>query len=327
MFETSARNLRTVERFLLAPALPAEFSSVPIAICDISARGARFRHDKPVDGGHKGVLRIPIDGKSVPLALEAVVVWSQTDSSGGARFVSGVRTYGSPQAVQGLIDHLQKTNRSNRIEELRASDRFFVKPHAEATYGGQPVKIENLSARGAGIISNIELTPGTASSLSFTVEGLRIEVPGKVSWALVKAITGSATLTWRAGLLVGEKHEQMRLAIAHLADKNIAMLDTQSLGLKLKILRARARQFASSQATASGIPAEQYLLIQGVREELRMNPEEAMHWYRRARLIINDPATLTSAPQIANHPDALAVWEYLERSIDPTIVARALGLS
>ena len=45
-------------------------------------------------------------------------------------------------------------------------------------------------------------------------------------------------------------------------------------------------------------PAEQYLLIQAVREELRANPEEAIHWYRRARLIINDPQTRALAPEM-----------------------------
>ena len=62
---------------------------------------------------------------------------------------------------------------------------------------------------------------------------------------------------------------------------------------------------------------------EGVREELRLNPEEAVHWYRRARVSINDPATRALAPPIADHPDALAVWEYLDRSIDPGIVSRA----
>jgi len=105
-------------------------------------------------------------------------------------------------------------------------------------------------------------------------------------------------------------------------------LDTKSLRLKLKIMRARARQIAPALGAIemSGIAAEQYLLIQGVREELRLNPEEAFHWYRRARISIADPTTRSLAPPIADHPDALAVWEYLDRSIDPTIVGRAFAL-
>jgi hypothetical protein len=94
-------------------------------------------------------------------------------------------------------------------------------------------------------------------------------------------------------------------------------------------MRARARQFAPTRSAAdpSGIAPEQYLLIEGVREELRLNPDESMHWYRRARLVINDPATRQIAPMIADHPDALAVWEYLDRSLDPSIVGRAFGIS
>jgi hypothetical protein len=51
-----------------------------------------------------------------------------------------------------------------------------------------------------------------------------------------------------------------------------------------------------------------------------------MHWYRRARIVINDPNTRLVAPPIADHPDALAVWEYLDRSVDPSIVGRAFEL-
>ncbi len=33
-----------------------------------------------------------------------------------------------------------------------------------------------------------------------------------------------------------------------------------------------------------------------------------------------------AAPAIANHPDALAVWEYLDRSIDPSVIGRTFNL-
>ena len=72
--------------------------------------------------------------------------------------------------------------------------------------------------------------------------------------------------------------------------------------------------------------SRQLIEIQSKLAELRLNPDEAMHWYRRARLVIADPATREVAPSIAHHPDALAVWEYLDRSIDPSIVSRAFEL-
>jgi hypothetical protein len=326
----AARNLRVAERFLLAPPLSATFGGSAVAVCDISATGARFRHEHSLDAGSKSLLKIAVDGRPSPVTLEAQVVWTQPDPVFEGKFLAGVRTYGPAEVLQGLLVQLQTSHRSNRIEELRSTERFFVAPSLSGQYNGVPVLIEDLSARGARIELAAEPRLGSAGVLSFSVPESTIEVmvPAQVVWTSLKAITGGAQRVYRAGLLVPEKAELMRLAIARLCEMNRAALDTHSLRLKLKILRARARQLAPQyqQRELGGIPAEQYLLIQGVREELRQNPEEAMHWYRRARMIINDPATRAVAPPIANHPDALAVWEYLDRSVDPSIVSRAFEL-
>jgi hypothetical protein len=326
----AARNLRTAERFLLAPPLAAKFGGAAVAVCDISAKGARFRHEQPVDMGAKSMLQMAVEGRSTPVSLEATIVWSHADPMWPGKFMSGVRTYGSPELIQALIAHLQTTNRTSRIEELRSTDRFYVLPALAATYDGVAAEVEDLSARGARVVLPHQPQRGAPGTLQFTVptSDIEVAVQGQVAWTSIKAITGSTTRTYRAGLFINEKPELLRLAIGHLCEMNRAAIDTQSLRLKLKIIRARARQMAPSypEIEASGIPAEQYLLIQGVREELRLNPEEAMHWYRRARLVINDPATRIAAPPIANHPDALAVWEYLDRSVDPTIVGRAFEL-
>jgi len=325
-----ARNLRTAERFLLAPPLTATFGLTAVAVCDISAKGARFRHAGPLGTGTKAVLQIAVDGRPGNLSLEAVIVWTQPDPSTPGKFMSGARTYGPPEVIQSLLAMLQTSHRTNRIEELRSTDRFYVVPALAGTFDGRPVHIEDLSTRGARIALTLQPPRGISGRLLFSVpdSGIHVEVDGQVVWTSVKAITGSQTRSYRAGLLIREKPELLRLAIAGLCEANRAALDTQSLRLKLKIIRARARQLAPSfpEIDAAGIPAEQYLLIQGVREELRLNPEEAMHWYRRARMIISDPATRIVAPPIANHPDALAVWEYLDRSIDPSIVGRAFEL-
>lgn len=326
----AARNLRTAERFLLAPPLAARFGDAAVAVCDISAKGARFRHDQALEHGAKSILKIASDGRPSPVTLEAVIVWSQPDASIPGTFVSGCRTYGPPELVQSLLAQLQTSQRTSRIEELRSTDRFYITPSLDGAFDARPARIEDLSTRGARIESQHELVGGARATLRFAVPKSEIEVAvtGQVVWTAVKAITGSMTRSYRAGLYVNEKPELLRLAIGVLCEQNRAALDTQSLRLKLKVLRARARQMAPSFAEieASGIPAEQYLLIQGVREELRLNPEEAMHWYRRARIVINDPNTRVVAPPIANHPDALAVWEYLDRSVDPSIVGRAFEL-
>lgn len=327
MYE-AARSLRTAERYLIAPPIAATFGSATVSVCDISERGARFRHDRKLETGSKAVLKLVMDDQPSSVNIEAMVVWSQAESEGGA-YLSGVRTYASPDTVRSVIRQLNEAHRTNRIEELRGTDRFTINPGVDATFGSSPIVLADLSARGARIECATSLPVGTIDKLAFRIPGAEFEVnvPGRSVWTSVRSVSASTT-RYQCGLLIEERPEQLRLAIGILSELNRAILDTKSLRLKLKILRARARQLAPSyrNLSASGIPAEQYLLIQGVREELRLNPEEAFHWYRRARLTIQDPATRQIAPSISSHPDALAVWEYLDRSIDPSIVSRAFDL-
>ena len=327
MHEAAARNLRTAERFLLEPPLSAHFGVSAVAVCDISAKGARFRHGQPLEMGQKSLLRLTIEGRPAPLTLEAVVVWTQNDALMKGTFVSGVRTYATADLVDGMLGHLRKAHRANRIEDLRSTDRFDLSPLLDADWNGSGVRLENLSTRGARIETPDELAAGGSGTLRFAVPDstMTIDVTATVAWSAVKGIDPAR---YRSGLAIGEKSELLRLAVGHLCESGRAGLDTHSLGLKLKILRARARQLAPSYRIieASGVPVEQFLLIQGVREELRLNPDEAMHWYRRARVTIADPATRAAAPAIADYPDALAVWEYLDRSIDPSIIGRTFAL-
>ncbi len=303
----------------MQPPLAAQFGAAAVSVCDISAKGARFTHGHSLQMGQKSLLRLTLEGHL--LQVEAVVVWTQVDPLSPSRFVSGVRTYGAAEAIEGMLGELQKAKRTTRIEELRRSDRFDVQQPIDGRFEGVPVTIENLSVRGAGIIATAPLAKGERGTLSF----LNVEVSAEVAWCAVKSLDPTR---YRAGFFIGEKAELMRLAIGRLCEGGQASLDTHSLALKLKIIRARARRLAPSfrAVETAGVPAEQYLLIQGVREELRLNPEEAMHWYRRARLTINDPATRRAAPAIVDHPDALAVWEYLDRSIDPSVIGRTFNL-
>ncbi len=328
--QEAARSLRTAERYLVGPPLGATFGALTVSICDISVQGARFRHEQRLEtGSSKAVLKIALNALPTPIALEAMIIWSQPDASADGVFLSGARMYGPTDVIKSLLITLQASRRAARIEELRGTDRFFIVPPIDGAFGRVPLQIDDISARGARLGVDEHLAPGLVEKLSFHVPGsdLQISATSRVVWSQVKSISGDAK-RFHSGISIEEKPERLRLAIGQLAQMNRALLDTKSLVLKLKIMRARARQLAPSYRAveASGIPAEQFLLIQGVREELRLNPEEALHWYQRARLMIKDPAVRHAAPPIADHPDALAVWEYLDRSVDPSIVGRAFSL-
>ena len=321
----SVHLLRGAERFLVAPPLNARFGDDTVSICDISESGARLRHAGRYEMGAKSVLRVALDGQ--PVNVPAMVVWTQRNSAGAGGFVSGVRAYAADDVMKTIVRHLTESRRTTQMEELRKTDRYDVRPAVAATWNGDAVRIEDLSSHGVRIETLQRQPVGTPGRLRFAVPDseLTADVAALVVWSTLKAVDPAL---YRAGLLVRDRADVLRLAIGQLCNSGHAVMDVHSLPLKLKVQRARARKVAPSFRALydSGVPADQFLLIHGVREELRLNGDEAMQWYRRARVVIADPATRTLAPTIADHPDALAVWEYLDRSIDPSLIGRAMAL-
>src|SRR5438876_2471682 len=200
----AARSLRTAERFLLEPPLAGHFGASAVAVCDISAKGARFRHGQPLEMGQKSVLRLAIEGRPTPLTLEAVVVWTQLDAAIKGKFVSGVRTYAPADLVSGMLGHLRETHRANRIEDLRSTDRFDLSPLLDGEWNGSPVRIENLSTRGGRFETPSEYAVGATGTLRF----MDIEVAARVVWSAMKGVDPTR---YRAGLGIGEKSERLRL--------------------------------------------------------------------------------------------------------------------
>src|SRR5271169_6503854 len=115
MYEAATKNLRTAERFLLEPALSGHFGTSVVSVCDISAKGARVKHGLPLEMGHKSSLRLSVEGLPQPVSLEAVVVWTQLEIGAKNRWVSGLRTYGPPESVHGVLASLQDAGRTVRI--------------------------------------------------------------------------------------------------------------------------------------------------------------------------------------------------------------------
>ena len=72
------------------------------------------------------------------------------------------------------------------------------------------------------------------------------------------------------------------------------------------------------------ITQDHMLLVQHARARLLSQPEEAQKWYQRAKYAITHGATNVEIESITEHrEEVLAVWEYLERSLDIPTIARA----
>jgi len=326
--DLAARSLRSADRFVLTPPLEAIHGTTRVVLADLSLKGARFNHDDVLPGSRKATLQFQIPSRPLPVMAESEILWTQPSSQGPGRYFSGARILGAPELIETVLHELTDNGRCCRIEELRAADRFFVDPPFDASFEGAPVSVDNVSARGARISSSVELPAGTVGTFRYQLPDLPFEVSAssRVAWTRLRSISFGDSRVFASGLIITEKPELMRLAIGHLCESGRASLDTHSLELKLKIIRARARQHALSLSGGDtrGVPAEQTLLIRGVREELRVNPEEAAHWNRLARLTLKDGNAAAALVPIAGSIEAVAVWEFLNRSIDASIIARSL---
>jgi hypothetical protein len=73
------------------------------------------------------------------------------------------------------------------------------------------------------------------------------------------------------------------------------------------------------------VSADQVLLIQHARDRLRTHPDEALKWYNRAKYSIAQSAVGT--PDMLYHrEEVLAVWEYLERTVELQTIARVFDM-
>ena len=118
---------------------------------------------------------------------------------------------------------------------------------------------------------------------------------------------------------------RMEAIIRRLVDLSLASRNKDSIQLKVKALEERERskrqpgiKFFGGQAPR--IPDDVILLVRQTRQRLQANPEESVKWLNRAKYSLD-----ASGSQVRLRDDVIAVWEYLERSVELDIIARILN--
>jgi len=263
-----------------------------------------------------------------PVSLEGEVIWTQASMSPDLRqrHVSGVRLHANTDTIERVVKRLQDLGRSHRVRDRRFSDRFLVRQPIDGQFEGTgEVRIIDLSTKGTRFETATCLAPGTEALFSFPIPRSTFEVRSraKVIWCRIAAIWSENEFRYHTGLRIVERPELMRLAIGQLSELKLAIKDTQSLKLKLRIARAIDAGPEISHATVQdSVPGSEYFpLLESVRAYLEQDPEERRHWGEIAAVTASSPDIRALAGPIRESIEALAVWEYLERSIDPSIIA------
>jgi hypothetical protein len=210
--------------------------------------------------------------------------------------------------------------------ELRGAERFLSSESIEGRYGSGDVTVLDVSSLGAQIEHAQPVRLGTIARFWFKRGDVAVNVQALTIWSrLSKTPNAQGKYLYRSGLRLEQQNNDYTLALQALFDHGIITPDQESLEKKKKkeidkIAEKNNKPTMKMLRPEVVIPPDQQLLIEHARKQLLANPEEAQRWYQRAKYAITQGHTNIAADAIRNREDVLAVWEYLERSVEiPTI--------
>jgi len=211
------------------------------------------------------------------------------------------------------------------VRDHRAQDRFIVVEPLSGSFGAAAVAILNMAYQGVQIEHAQPLRLATRSRLSFRRGDVGATVGGTVVWShLSRTPNEKGKYLYHSGIRIDEEMTRFRDAMENLAGAGLIRLDVESLERKRKRLAEMERERTGKpvvtlmRGAEVNVPSDQVLLIQQARERLRANPDESLKWYHRAKFSTTDETILH------HREDVLAVWEYLDRSIDLATVLRVV---
>ena len=215
------------------------------------------------------------------------------------------------------------------VSEVRGDTRYHVDSLVTASFGALDVTITDVSSTGVQFRHSDSVRLGTAGRLVIQLgENERIAVRATVVWSHLSQTAlrqGLPPFASGARFDVAEREISDRL-VRRLVETSRARprensLETKRQRLQEK-LRDRRQAGVARQTFTTQIPSDQLMMINQARDRLRANPDEARKWYQRARYALaEDESRATAAPKHYRE-DVLAVWEYLERSIDISVIVK-----
>lgn len=217
----------------------------------------------------------------------------------------------------------------DETDDYRIHRRYILDGPLNGSFGAIEVGIVNVGCRGVQVVHGVPLKPRARSRFLVSIPGRgeRIALSGTIVWSrLSKDTAPGGKLLYRSGIHFDEGSDFPQEALESLEARGLARIDEEALKRKREALARKQQQRREGQTpmpikTAPEIPPQQVLLIQHARDQLRGNPDEAQKWYRRARF----SPPVVDGKAIPYREDVIAIWEYLERSIDIHVVAKVFG--
>jgi hypothetical protein len=219
---------------------------------------------------------------------------------------------------------------SPNITDSRSAARFKIDEPLHGSFANADVVIQDLAESGVQVEHAEPLRLATTGRLALKLGEMAVTVPAIVIWSrLSQTANAKGKLLYRSGLRLEANLEQFAQVINTLAGSGLLRPDHESLERKKQKVQDKQEQLASRPSVmpipqVATIAPDQLLLIQHARERLQTNSEEAVKWYNRAKYSLSEEGhRIVDEVTIQHRDEVLAVWEYLERSIDIMTIARA----
>ena len=210
------------------------------------------------------------------------------------------------------------------VDEERSEQRFTILRRIEGVLGNVDFMLCDIGESGVHLQHASPIRLGSMASMHFALAdaALSVDLPGFVVWS--RFTSPSETRPYHSGVRVDDPGRLLGRAVESLRGLRALRLDEESMARKRKALEAKARARQAPRLRQTGhaprIPDDVILLVKQARQRLQGNSDEMVRWFNRARFSLNEVGG-----QIHERDDVLAVWEYLERSVELAIIARVLG--
>jgi hypothetical protein len=217
---------------------------------------------------------------------------------------------------------------ANDVRELRTVERFVVAEPLLGSFGAAAVALLDICEHGVQIEHAQPLRLATRARLWFKRGEVAASVQAAVVWSrLSKTPNAEGKLLYRSGVAIEGDDGSFADALQMLALRGVVRRDSDSLDRKRQQLLAKesarsGRPIVKIVHPDHEVPGDQLLLVQHARAQLKMNPDEAQKWYNRARFAIDEDGAHFAGDSVRHREEVLAVWEYLERSIDLATIVR-----
>lgn len=218
------------------------------------------------------------------------------------------------------------------VTELRANERFRARETINGSFGAASISLIDIGETGAQIQHAQPLRLGTRGRLVLRHGTDVFTAVGVVLWShLSGRPQEKGKLLYRSGIRFEDEAADFRKIVDTLLAHRVIQADPDSLKRKKeRLVEREADRTGRFQRTFRVVPqfdvsSDQVLLIQHARDRLRTHPDEALKWYNRAKYAITQSEDPVPS-EISHRDEVLAVWEYLERTVDLTTIARVFDM-